>query len=124
MKVLKYILALAVSVVSFQPAAAKVDFDSLTPDQQNYLRAKKYYINRQFEPARELKSRLRNYVLYPYLEYFDLYYDARPERVDEAMRYIATQKNDGINGDNQAKNDRKQRQKEQKEKAHQKRTRK
>ena len=103
MKVLKYILALAVSVVSFQPAAAKVDFDSLTPDQQNYLRAKKYYINRQFEPARELKSRLRNYVLYPYLEYFDLYYDARPERADEAMRYIATQKNDGINGDIQAK---------------------
>ena len=103
MKVLKYILALAVSVASFQPAAAKVDFDSLTPDQQNYLRAKKYYINRQFEPARELKNRLRNYVLYPYLEYFDLYYNARPERADEAMRYIATQKNDGINGDIQAK---------------------
>ena len=103
MKIVKTILCLMVGFFCTQSAMAKVDFDSLTQDQQNYLRAKKAYTNHQIEQARELKNKLKNYVLYPYLEYYDLYYDARVGRADEALKYISTHKNDGINGDLQAR---------------------
>ena len=102
MKILKCMLAASMAML-IQPVSAKVDFDSLTEDQQNYLRAKKNYINHKIDEARVLKNGLKNYVLYPYLEYYDLYYAASPGRADEALEYIRTHKNDGINGDLQAR---------------------
>ena len=61
MKILKCMLAASMAML-IQPVSAKVDFDSLTEDQQNYLRAKKNYINHKIDEARVLKNGLKNYV--------------------------------------------------------------
>ncbi len=85
------------------PVSAKVDDSTLTLEQRTYRKTVALYRAGKFDEARLLAKTLKRYVLYPYLEYYDLYFDARPSRVPEVKKYIATNKNDGLLSDLQAK---------------------
>lgn len=96
-------LAFSAAAVIAGPAEARVDYDSLSLQQRTYLKTVGLYKSGKAGEARILAAGLQNYVLRPYLDYYDLYFDARSSRLQEVQNYISSSRNDGLISDLQAK---------------------
>lgn len=106
MKFLKVVNCLLVSFCfcfSLQTDAATVNKEDLTLEQLSYLKTVGLYKKGKFTEARENARELKNYVLYPYIQYYDLYYDAKISRTPEVLKYINSSKNTGLVSDLQAR---------------------
>ncbi len=101
-KASKYVFVIIIACLS-TVTSAKVDYSTLTEDQKMYLTAVRQYKAGNVTEARKLSKQLKDYVLYPYLKYYDLYYDASISRVPEVLKYLATSKHDLFRGDLQAR---------------------
>ncbi len=100
---LRGILASAVLLLSASQVQARIDPASLTDEQRAYRKAVSLYKAGKFTEARLVAGTLSKYVLHPYLDYYDLYYDARPSRLREVVAYVGSNRNDGLVSDLQAR---------------------
>jgi soluble lytic murein transglycosylase len=102
-RLLLKLLVVSVASLSAVRAEAKIDYDALTLQQRTYLKTVSLYKSGKTAEAEVLAAGLKGYVLKPYLDYYDLYYNPASSRLSEVQRYIASSKNEGLISDLQAK---------------------
>lgn len=102
-RILANALVLALAAFGAAPSAARVDENSLTLEQKAYRKAVALYRSGRLTEARAISATLGGYVLSGYLDYYDLYFDARSSRVPEVQRFLASNRNDGLASDLQAR---------------------